>query len=286
MGHVALGLGVRDAYLAPLLALRDRRALGVLEIMLDDVIAPADGPAGGPAERRAALRRLGARWPLVAHGTDLGIGDVDGVDRSYVDRAHQALQDLHVHWYSEHLAFLRPGGEWLGHFGPVGDDDESLALLRRNAERVRAGCPCPLLLENAADVLGLHGTGPAAGPRGGRAYDRALLAADAGALLDLTNLALNARNDGYDPGAYLAELPWDRVVQVHLAGGHQDDGLWIDSHAHPVDEEALGLLAVVARRAPALRAVVLERDERLPAIDALLGELERARAILARAGRQ
>ena len=28
---------------------------------------------------------------LVAHGVDLGIGDAEGVDADYVDRAHQAL---------------------------------------------------------------------------------------------------------------------------------------------------------------------------------------------------
>src|SRR5262249_38404982 len=152
---------------------------------------------------------------------------------------HGALRDLHVQWYSEHLAFLRPEGAWLGHFGPVGDDEDALALLQENAARVRAGAPCPLLLENPADVLGLLGSGPEAGRRAGRAYGRALIAAGAGALLDLTNLVLNARNDGYDPGEFLAELPWDRVVQVHLAGGHRQDGLWIDSHAHDVDAEAL-----------------------------------------------
>ncbi len=274
---VAVGLGLRDAYVDELAALGDRRALDVLEVMIDDAL--------GDAGRRAAWRRLGAKWPLVAHGTDLGIADAAGPDRAYVRAVAGALGELHARWYSEHLCFLRGAGIDLGHFGPVGDDDETLAAVRRAAAEVRAASPCPLLLENPADVLGVGAEGPRAGRALGRGYAAALEAADAGALLDLTNLVLNARNDGYPPGDFLDALPWERVVEVHLAGGHQHDGLWIDSHAHDVDAEALELLPDVARRAPQLRAVVIERDERLPELEALLDAIEGVRAVLGKAGR-
>lgn len=277
MERVAVGLGVRDPWLDELLALRDRRALDVLEVMIDDGLAPG--------ARRDAWRRLGARWPLVAHGTDLGVGDAAGVDPGYVATVHRALGAVHARWYSEHLAFLHGGAVALGHFGPLGDDDEALAALARNAAVARRGCPCALLLENPADVLGYGADGPGAGAALGRAYARALVAADAGALLDLTNLVLGARNDGYDPEDFLAALPWERVVEVHLAGGVERDGLWIDSHSHDVDARALDLLGPVARRAPNLRAVVLERDDRLPPLAHLLGEVAATRDVLARAGR-
>lgn len=297
MERVAVGIGARDAYLEPLLQLQDRRALDVLEVMIDDALPSSGAAPGAPAMREQlagrtrAWRRLGARWPLLAHGTELGIADAGGVRSAYVRDVHQALRDLFVHWYSEHLCFLRAGAQVLDHFGPVLGDAETQAALSRNAALVRAGCPCPLLLENPADVLGLASAALApgavtdAGRRGGRAFADALRAADAGALLDLTNLVLNARNDGYEPQAFLDELPWERVVQVHLAGGHQEEGLWIDSHACPVDAEALALLESVARRAPHLRAVIIERDERLPSLDALLQEVAQVRGVLARAGR-
>jgi uncharacterized protein (UPF0276 family) len=274
MGKVSVGLGVRDALVPELLALRDARALDVLEVMLDE------GLEASP--RTAAWRRLGARWPLIAHGTELGIGDAAGLDAAYVARAHAALRALHVHWYSEHLSFLRAGhgAPALGHFAPLGDDDDARAVLAANAALVRAGAPGPLLLENPWDVLGQGAHEPGAGERLGRAFGRALRAADAGALLDLTNLVLDARNGQWEPGAFLAQLEMDRVVEVHLAGGHRAQGLWIDSHAHDVDEEALALLGVLAPRASNLRAVVIERDERIPPLEALLAEVARARAVL------
>lgn len=272
-GRIAVGIGLRDLYVEPLLALRERGALDVLEVMIDDALAHPP--------RRAAWRRLGARWPLIAHGTDLGIGDAAGPDPAYLAAVGSALASLHVAWYSEHLAFLHGGGVALGHFAPLGDDDETLAALRRGGEQVRAACRCPLLLENPADVLGLHGLGAGAGRRRGRAYAAALEAAGAGALLDLTNLVLDGRNDGFDPAGFLDELPWERVVEVHLAGGVLRGGLWIDSHDHEVDREALRLLPEVARRAANLRAVIIERDDLLPPLPALLAEVEAVRAALA-----
>lgn len=278
MERIAVGLGARDAYLDELCALRDRRAVDVLEVMIDD------GLSGGP--RVAAWRRLGARWPLVAHGTELGIADAAGVDEGYVGRVGRALGELHVRWYSEHLAFLNGGGVALGHFGPVGDDEESLAAVARGAAAVRAKSACPLLLENPADVLGFGAGGPDAGRSLGRAFAAALRAADAGALLDLTNLVLGARNDGYDPLDFLGELEWERVVEVHLAGGHAHNNLWIDSHAHDIDAEALSLLGDVAARAPNLRAVIIERDDRLPPLERLLAEVEAVRGELRARGRR
>jgi hypothetical protein len=274
---VAVGLSLREPWLDGLRATRDRRVIDLLEVMIDD--ARAEGP------RRDAMRACGARWPLIAHGTELGIGDAEGVDEAYLASIGAAARALHVRWYSEHLAFLRAGGVFLGHFGPVGDDDSSLAILAANAAKVRARVGCPFLLENPADVLGRDADGPDAGARLGRAFARALVACEAGALLDLTNLAINARNDGYDAARWLAEIPWERVVEIHLAGGHHHEGLWIDSHSRDVDADARALLTEWAPRAPNLRAVIIERDQRIPALDEALAEVERTRSDLARGGR-
>jgi hypothetical protein len=278
MERIAVGLGARDAYLDELCGLRDPRVLDVLEVMIDDGLT--DGP------RTDSWRRLGTRWPLVAHGTELGIADAAGVNEGYVARVGRALRGLHVWWYSEHLAFLNGGGVALGHFGPVGADEESLAVIARGAAVFRAASSCPLLLENSADVLGFGAGGPGAGRELGRAFAAALRAAGAGALLDLTNLVIGARNDGYDPRDFLGELEWDRVVEVHLAGGHAHNGLWIDSHAHDIDKEALSLLGDVASRAPNLRAVIIERDDRLPPLERLLAEVEAVRGELRARGRR
>ena len=44
-----------------------------------------------------------------------------------------------------------------------------------------------------------------------------------GWLCDVTNMVTNAANQGIDPGSWLDRWPWDRVVQMHFAGGHWQD---------------------------------------------------------------
>ena len=55
-----------------------------------------------------------------------------------------------------------------------------------------------------------------------------------GLLCDVTNLYTNAVNHGHDLDDMLDRWPWDRVVQLHFAGGHWHDGSLIDSHARPI----------------------------------------------------
>lgn len=282
---VAVGLSVREPWFDALHRLPtplrrgsgDAVPLDVIEVIVDRMLASR--------RQRRAYIALSERFPVIAHGVYLGIGDARGVDRTYLERVGRACADLGARWYGEHLCFLNGDGTPLEHFGPLGDDADTLRVLRANIDVVRSVCPTPFVLENPADVLGYLADGPAPGERLGRAFSRAVTHADVGALLDLTNLVYNARNDGYEAARFLDELPWDRVVQVHLAGGKEVHGLWIDSHEAAIEDEALRLLSDVVQRAPQLRAVIVEWDESLPELDGALGEVERARRVVKDAGR-
>ncbi|HHH28051.1 MAG TPA: DUF692 family protein, partial [Polyangiaceae bacterium] len=63
-------------------------------------------------------------------------------------------------------------------------------------------------------------------------------------------------------------------------GGKSWDGLWIDSHDHPVELDALALLKDVLPRAMNLRAIIVERDDRLPELSCLLDEVRAVRAVV------
>ncbi len=273
---VSVGLSLREPWVPGLLRGR-KDSVDVLEVMIDDLL-------GLSSERLRTLRRLGRRWPLLAPGVDLGIGDAQGLDPAYVSAVSAACRRLGARWYTEHLCFLRAGGIELSHFAPLDDEPDTLAALARNAALVREQVGRPLLLENPADILGMFSTDPQPGRRLGRAYTSCLHAASAGALLDLTNLLYDARNGGWPVEDFFAELDFDRVVQIHLAGGFERGGLWVDSHSRPVEAQTYALLSEVAGRASNLRAVIVEWDEDLPGLDGALAEVERARAALLKGG--
>jgi hypothetical protein len=104
----------------------------------------------------------------------------------------------------------------------------------------------------------------------------------AGLLLDIENVYLNASNHGFDPYEFLDALPPGLVREIHMAGGitMRDESLirplLVDSHSHPVPDEALDLLEyALARHTPSV--IILERDDRLEAAEEILDDVARIR---------
>ena len=110
----------------------------------------------------------------------------------------------------------------------------------------------------------------------------------AGLLLDIENLYLNATNHRFDPYEFLDDLSAGLVQEVHMAGGTvvEEDFLdrphLADSHSHPLPEETLDLLDyTLIRHAPT--DIIVERDDRLDAVEEILDDVARIRARLANA---
>jgi uncharacterized protein (UPF0276 family) len=94
----------------------------------------------------------------------------------------------------------------------------------------------------------------------------------------VNNVHVTAHNLGFDPRAYLAHLPKDRVVQIHLAG-HEDKGRYLlDSHDGAVPEPVWGLYREAVERLGPVPTLV-EWDDRIPELEVLVGESHKAAAI-------
>ncbi|MGW2845658.1 multinuclear nonheme iron-dependent oxidase, partial [Streptomyces sp. NPDC001274] len=92
----------------------------------------------------------------------------------------------------------------------------------------------------------------------------------------------NHVNRGEDPATALDELPVEAIAYVHVAGGVEKDGVWHDTHAHPVTAPVLDVLAELRSRVDP-PGVLLERDDAFPPAGELAGELDLIRATLDRA---
>jgi uncharacterized protein (UPF0276 family) len=100
-----------------------------------------------------------------------------------------------------------------------------------------------------------------------------------GLLLDVNNVFVTSRNQGFDPRGYVEGLPPAVVVQFHLSG-HDDSGpLRIDTHDRRVCSEVWDLFGQAVRRFGPLPTIV-EWDDRLPPFSVLLDEAALARTIL------
>lgn len=108
---------------------------------------------------------------------------------------------------------------------------------------------------------------------------------DAGLLLDVSNVVVNARNHGLDPVRALEQLPLERTVCIHLAGHRYEKawGMWIDDHASAVSDASLALYEHALRRIGRAVPTSIEWDQQVPPLEVVLGEADRVRAVAERA---
>lgn len=247
--------------------IRHRESLGVVECIPDDV-------AGEAGIRELELIRDAV--PVILHGIGLSLGSAEGLDPARVRHVARVAEAVQPPWMSEHIAFTRAGGVEIGHLTPLPFTREAVATLAANTAELKAALPgLPFLLENIAYPFPLPGAEMTEAE-----FVRAVIEeADAGLLLDLENVHANAVNHGYDPIEYLESLPLERVVEVHLAGGLWNEGQYVDTHSRSVPEESWKLLEWLVPRT-GVRAVIIERDDDLPAFDDLLAEVRRAEGLL------
>ena len=270
----AVGIGYRSVLDAWTRANLDR--FDVLEITVDHCMS-----ASRFAE--TAIFDLVGKIPLTAHGIGLSIGTDVPLDLAYLDKAAAIVERLRAPAYSEHLAFTRTPGRDLANLLPVPKTQAVAESIIEKVRLVQSRISVPFLLENITYVF----EWPDSELTDAEFLNLICAETGTGLLLDLENLYLNARNHRFDPYKFLDALPSGAVKEVHLAGGVTVEKSYLqrpvlaDSHSHPVPDGALDLLDhTLARQSP--DAIVLERDDRLDAVDEIMDDVRRIRARLAR----
>ncbi len=174
-------------------------------------------------------------------------------------------------WLGDHVCWTGVAGVNGHDLYPIPYTDESLALLVDRIRIVQDFLERPLILENASTYLTFTDSTI---PEEEFLY-RMAQEADCGLLLDVNNVYVSCRNHDMDPRSYLEGIPYERVVQFHLAG-HTDKGTHcIDTHDSAVIDPVWELYAEVERRTGG-RATLLEWDDNIPPFTELHAELLKA----------
>jgi uncharacterized protein (UPF0276 family) len=157
-------------------------------------------------------------------------------------------------WASDHLSFNATPEHNTGFFLPPRQTPEGVATAALAIRDLQAGLSVPVAVETGVNYLR---------PRSDEMPDGAFVAAvveaaDCGILLDLHNVFANGQNGRQTADDFLAQLPLDRVWEVHLAGGFEMEGYWLDAHSGaipaPLDELARRVLPSL----PNLKAIIFE----------------------------
>lgn len=229
------------------------------------------------ADVMAELKAIGDDARIVVHGVGLSIGSHDGWSPGYFPLLDAFLDQVDVAWHSEHLAYTQVDGEHLGIMLALPKTGEVLDLVCDRVEEIQRRYPLPFLLEHVVHVV----------PDSVGAYtDAAFLNAltertGCGLILDPYNLECDAHNIGFDIDAFLSELHWDSVGEMHMARGVEHNGFLLDVHSQLTRPDTMEMGQRVARHLHRSDlAIVYElMDEAIPQLghDKIVNELHRLR---------
>jgi uncharacterized protein (UPF0276 family) len=247
---LGLGLGLRATHYRHLLETSPQVA--VFELLTENFLESA----GRPIE---VIDQLAPRQPVVMHGVALGIGSTARLDIGYL-RAVCALRDrVRAHWVSDHLCFTGVTGANSHDLLPLPYTETCLAHVSDRVRAVQDALGAPLVLENPSTYVGW----PESTMPEWVFLQRLCADTGCGLLLDVNNIHVSARNLGFLPDDYLAGVPWDHVVQLHVAG-HADHGTHcVDTHDRKPLASVWKLLGEAWRRASGA-TVILEWDADIP----------------------
>jgi uncharacterized protein (UPF0276 family) len=277
-----VGLGWRPELAAGIFAHRDR--IDIVEVVADDYFDV-------PRSELSPLRTLSGQIPVTLHGVTAGLASVLPVEQARLYGMARVVEYCQPEFWSEHLAFVRAGDIEIGHLAAPVRNRQTLEGTLRNLARASETVGSMPALENVATLID-----PPGSEMNEADWLAALLEAEPRLelLLDLHNVYANSINFGFDPSAFLASIPLERVRAIHIAGGKllepdpadpQQKKHLLDDHLHPVPDPVYDLLAEVASASSLPLTVLLERDGEYPPMAELLAELEVARVAIAR-GRQ
>ncbi|WP_432192720.1 DUF692 domain-containing protein [Streptomyces sp. bgisy027] len=236
-----------------------------------------------PGHLPESLVRLRERGvTVIPHGVSLGLGGAERPGAGRLAALAERVEALGSPLVTEHIAFVRAGGALTaspmleaGHLLPVPRTRDALDVLCENVRIAQDALPVPLAVENIAALISWPGEEMTEGQFLYELADRTGVRL----LIDVANLHTNHVNRGEDPARALAELPLEAIAYVHVAGGFERDGVWHDSHAHPVPQPVLDVLTDLASRVSP-PGVLLERDENFPEPAELERELGAIRGAL------
>jgi uncharacterized protein (UPF0276 family) len=212
----------------------------------------ADAPYLARPDVQDQIAALPGRKLVHSIGTPVG-GSVEA-HAAQIPLLRQTIERFQAPWASEHLSFNLTPEFFTGFFLPPRQTESGLRTYVEAILRLRDGLGVPLAIETGVNYLR---------PRPDEIPDGEFVAAlvdkaDCGILLDLHNVYCNERNGRQTVDRFLSELPLDRVWEVHLAGGFELDGFWLDAHSGEIPAPLVDLCREVIPCLPSVKAMIFE----------------------------
>ena len=265
--NLGLGVGLRTVHFDHIL--KHEPAVDWFEIISENFMDSWGRP-------RYVLEQIAERYPVVMHGVSLSIGSTEPLDFDYLKKLKDLARDVGALWISDHVCWTGVAGTNTHDLLPLPYNEESLRHVTERIRFVQDFLERPLILENPSSYVTF------AASTMSEAEFIARLADDAncGLLVDVNNVYVSARNHDFDPVEYIRSMPFERIVQMHLAGHSNCGTHLIDTHDGPVINPVWNLFQLTHGLTAGV-STLLEWDARIPEFPVVHQEVLKAKQVLA-----
>jgi uncharacterized protein len=230
--NLGIGIGLRIPHYDDIFRLQPN--IDWFEIISENFMVEG----GKPIEN---LEKILERYPVVQHGVSLAIGSPAPLDFDYLKRLKALARKTKTPWISDHLCWGRLPGAHYHDLLPLPYTKEVIDYVAERARIVQDYLELPFALENLSSYVAFSQDEM---PEW-EFYRSVVEKADIYMMLDVNNIYVSSRNHGFDPKEYCKNIPFKRVLQIHLAG-HQDLGDYVlDTHDNYVRDEVWNLYAYI-----------------------------------------
>ena len=227
------------------------------------------------------LRAFTEQKPFVCHGLSLSLGGMTPLDQVLLKKIKAFMAEHGISLYTEHLSYCSDHGH-LYDLMPIPATWEAVKYVAGRIRQTQDILGQRIAVENASYYV----AAPINEMSEPEFVNAVLEEADCWLHLDVNNVYVNSVNFGFDPVAYLKQMPAERIVYMHMAGHYQEaEDLIIDTHGADVIDPVWQLLETTYDLL-GVHATCLERDFNIPPLTELLPEVERIAAIQAARGQK
>lgn len=266
MPDLGLGLGLRSQHFSHIL--ENKPEVDWFEVISENFMDSYGRP-------RHILNQIAERYPVVMHGVSMSIGSTDRLNYGYLERLKTLADEVNPAWISDHLCWTGVLTVNSHDLLPLPLNEESLAHVCDRILKVQDYLERPLVIENPSTYATFKNSNI-------KEWDFLRMMTEetgCGLLLDVNNVYVSSFNNDFDPVEYLKGIPFDRVVQMHLAG-HQHCGTHIiDTHDREVADPVWRLFQMAWQRTGGV-STLLEWDGNIPAFEIYHAELLKAKQFM------
>jgi len=227
-------------------------------------------------QRKKFLNYFTDHFPFVCHGLSLSIGGPSPLDRTFIHKLRQFMDNYNILAYSEHLSYCTDDGH-LYDLMPIPFTEEAVSYVAGRIGQVQDMLGRRMAIENVS-----YYAAPGAELSEIDFINAVITEADCDLLLDVNNIYVNSVNHRYDPVEFLRALPGERIAYGHIAGHYDEaEDLIIDTHGADIIGSVWNLLDK-AYELFGVFPTLLERDFNLPPVAELLSEVKKIKTIQGR----